>query len=265
MAFSSSLMSGEIVIRDDTPMEHVQPPPGRARGLRLGMRQTPFGAIPNAPPFPVASLIPRAEWQPRIEEMEATKTRLTDLTTAAGLKCKDQQQTNYCWINAPTYCHEVLRVSQNQAPIVFSPASCGARIKGFRNVGGFGEEAISYIAENGQVPVDKWPANAIDRQYDTPDNQALARKYRVTEWWELEPGNLDQLISCLLLRWPVAVGLGWWSHEVSFIDPVWVGGAVGVRFRNSWGMSWGSEGYSVLQGRKMLPDDAQVPRLATAA
>lgn len=265
MAFSSSISPREFVIDDSTDLVATRPPPGQSRGLRLGLRSTPFGAIPNAPPFPPELLIPRGEWQARIEEMEATKSRLSDVATQANLPCKDQNGTNYCWINAPTYCVELMRVVQNQAPVVLSPASAGARIKGYRNVGGWGEEGLSYIVENGLVPVEKWPANAIARQYNTAENVELAKRYRVTEWWELEPRNLDQLISCLLRRMPVAVGLNWWSHEVSYVDPLWKDNAIAIRHRNSWGMSWGDQGYGILQGNRMLPDDAVVPRVATAS
>lgn len=268
MAFASNIPAGTLIIDDGTPERVYMPPPGLSTGLRLGLRSTPFGAIPNAPPFPPDLVIPRADWPGWIQEAEETKTRLRDLAELAGLPCKDQNGTNYCWINAPTYCVELLRVAQNQPMVILSPASAGARIKNFRNVGGWGEEGLTFIVEDGLVPVDRWPANAISRKYATPENIELAKKYRVTEWTELRPRDLDQLISCVLRRIPVAVGYNWWSHEVTAVGAAWVDGAIALEIRNSWTMDWpteGAGGYGLLRGSKMLADDAVAPTSATAA
>lgn len=253
-----------FIIDDATPTDGLFPK-HRARGLDLSNRPDGFAYGGTAEPFPDELLVSRSEWQARIEEMQERKTRLSDRVDQAGLPCKDQQQTNYCWINAPTHCTEIVRSGQNQRPVILSPASAGAQITGYRNRGGWGKEGLEFIARSGLVPVEKWPANAIDRRYATPENLELALAYRVTEWWELEPRNLDHLISCLLRRIPVAVGYNWWGHEVTAYDPVWIDGAIGIRPRNSWGMGYGDRGYFVLQGNRMLPDDAVAPRVAIAS
>jgi hypothetical protein len=224
-----------------------------------------LGGIPRAPRFPAELLIPRSEWQERIKEKEERKTRLSDIADRAGLPCKDQSQTNYCWINAPTYALELIRILQNQPMVILSPASGGARIKQYQNVGGWGEEAIQFIAEHGLVPVELWPANAISRIYATAENIELARQYRCLEWMECSPRNDDELISCLLRGFPVPVGYNWWGHEVTAVDAVWLDGTHAIRIRNSWGMGWGSQGYGILQGAKMRADDAVSPRSAIAA
>lgn len=258
---TSELYPGEIVIDDDTP-EEVTHGTGFGRGLVKA-----DGYAGAADPFPPELLIPRSEWQARIAEMEAQKSRLSDLIVQAGLPCKDQQQTNYCWINAPTHCTEIVRVLMNEPTVILSPASAGAQIKNYRNEGGWGKEGLQWIVDHGLVPVEKWPANAIDRRYATPENKQLALDYRVTEWTELQPRNLDQLVSMLLRRIPVAIGLDWWSHEVTAVDPVWLNGAIAIRPRNSWGMDYpnpGAGGFFILQGSKMYPDDAVAPRVAVA-
>jgi hypothetical protein len=158
-----------------------------------------------------------------------------------------------------------VRHLQFEQHVVLSPASAGGPIKNFRNVGGWGKEGLEWIVENGLVPVDRWPANAIDRRLYTPENKELAKNYRVTEWWELEPRNLDHLVSCVLRGFPVAVGYTWWRHEVSGVDVVWQEGAVCLQIANSWGTNWGDRGYGLLCGRKMLPDDAVAPRQAVAS
>jgi hypothetical protein len=400
------------IINDSTGNDELFPR-HKGRGLDLSSRPRGFAYGGTAEPFPDSMLIPKSEWQSRIQEMEERKSRLSDLCRDAGLKCKDQQQTNYCvpagtmirmadgsakpiqdvkfsdevvtaegnvkkvtrtmdrytneplltpimwehshfhatgehpiltkrgyvrlidlktgdevasprwwmgrddngnpdhgterdetylwryvydvdskpfdghvfnleveddhsyvadglgvhncWVNAPTYCVEVVRTLENERPVVLSPASVGAQVTGYWNVGGWGKSALEWITQHGIVPADKWPPNAISRQYATDDNIKTAMDYRVDEWWELEPSNIEQLISALLRRFPVAVGLAWWSHEVSYIDACWVDGDIAIRFRNSWGMGYGTEGYGILQGRKILPDDAVCPRTTKAS
>ena len=260
MAFTSQLYPNEIIIDDATGTD-VTHDSKFGRGLieAVGYRGTP------AEPFPAELLIPRSEWEARIKEQEERKTRLSDLVNLAGLPCKNQESTSFCWINAPTHCTEIVRVKQNQPMVILSPASAGAQITNYRNVGGWGREGLEWIVNYGVCPVANWPANALDRKYATPENKEIAKFYQVTEWWDLEPGNLDQQISCLLLGLPIAVGQNYWSHEITQYEAIWLNGTVAIRGRNSWGMSWGDKGYFIQQGSKMRADDAVTPRVTIAA
>ena len=224
--------------------------------------EDPIGGFAKSFDIPI---IPRGEWDDRIEEIEKTRSRLSDLSYAAGLKCLDQNGTNYCWANGPVYCVEVVRVAMGLGVEYLSPASVAAPIKSYRNSGGWGSQALKYIIDKGIVPSKLWPPNAIDSDYYTTDNLEKAKNYIVTEWYDLESNNFDQLMTCLLLRIPVAVGYNWWSHEVSAIDPIALGGgAYGIRIRNSWGMGYGADGYAILGERKGTPDDAVAPRVAVS-
>ncbi len=267
MSFVSKLNPGERIYDEtnahllvgDPVIDGVQ----MSRGLQpRDLSHHPFGSMPFAESFPRELIIPRSEWPDRIAEMERTKSRISDICDQAGLPCKDQNGTNYCWINAPTHCVEIVRLVQGQPMVILSPASAGGPIKGFRNVGGWGTEGLEWIVENGVVPVDKWPANAIDRRYYTAENKEIARKYRIVEWWDI-PTTFDAMMSCLFRRIPVAIGLNWWSHEVTAVDPVKTGSnSFGARIRNSWGMNWEDRGYAVLSESKATPDDAVGPRSA---
>lgn len=269
MPYSSRIGRGELIINDATPEFAVVPPPGQSRGLFLAGRSTGFGAIREAPAFPRELLIDPSEYQARIQEMEQTQTRLSDIVKRSGLPCKNQEQTNYCWYNSPAYCQEVLRVKQGQRMVILSPASGAAKIKNYQNQGGWGQEAIEHMARVGLMPTDIWPANHWwDSRYDTPANRAIALKYRISEWWELRPRDIHEMFALLLRRIPLTCGYNWWGHQTTAEDPVWLDNAPAVRSRNSWGMQWpqpGANGWFILQGSRMLPDDCIAPRTALAA
>lgn len=265
MSFTSELYRNEFVINDDSSTnKYAVPGEGMGRGLILNRSSNGFEYGGLATPFPQELLIPRSEWQGMIQEQEEQKSRISDYITRWKLPHKDQATTNYCWINAPVHCLETLRVVQDQLMVILSPASVGAKIKNYRNVGGWGKEGLEGIIKFGCVPVTKWPANAIDKRYDTAENREEALLYRVKDWYECIPRNLDQMVSLLLRRKPGAAGLNWWSHEVMYAECVWLDGQIAIRFRNSW-RGYGDNGFAILQGSKMYADDLVFPSTALAA
>ena len=145
------------------------------------------------------------------------------------------------------------------------PASAGAPIKNFRSVGGWGREALEWIVQYGLVPVDKWPANAIDRRYYTDENRAIALNYRVDEWYVLKNRSLEEQVSAILRGFVLAVGFNWWGHEVTAADVDWIDGEVVTVIANSWGPTWQDQGWGILQGNRQLSDDTVCPRTALAA
>lgn len=260
----SVLYPNERIIDDSIPDAQLTPA-GFSTGYR-GMFRSSQSAADTADAFPSELVYPESEWQARAQELESQKSRLSDIAVAAGVPVLDQQSTNYCWCFGPVGALMFVRAVMGQPMVALSPASVGGPITNFRNVGGWGEDALQWMAEHGVVPSAPWPATAIDKRYWTQANQALAKDYRVTEWWRLQPRNLGQLVSCLLRRIPVAVGYNWWGHEVLACDVVYTNGKIGIRIRNSWGDVPGyPNGFAILQGNKMLPDDAVAPRQAVAS
>jgi hypothetical protein len=252
MAWTSRLATGEIIIDDSNA--HIYAPPvdpvvaGEVKsrgytGRPPGVRAAQYGATD----FPRELIVPRSEWEARVKEMEESGSLLSQLEDAAGLSVLDQNGTNYCWVNAPTHCLELLRVRQGEPMVRLSPASAGAVITGYRNQGGMGPQSL-------------WPPNAIDRKYDTPESKKAREAFKVVEWWDLPTGDFDALFSALLMGLPVCLGLDWWGHEITVVDPVVISpGKYGVRIDNSWGVSWQTNGRGILAENKARGDQ-QCPR-----
>jgi len=255
-------MTALHVIDDSTPdseLFHL----GKGRGLDLSDRPRGAGYGGVANPFPPGLSIPRADWQAMIAEAEQLGTRIPDLCDRAGLTVRDQKRTNYCWINATTHCTEIRRMLQNEPRVPLSAASAGAQITDYRNangdpagVGGWGKPGLEWIVAHGIVPTSLWPNNTIDPKYATAAALAEARKYRPIDWYELEPGNIDQVVSLVLRGIPVAVGYDWWGHEVTIVAGKWLDGDIALEFDNSWGLGYGTNGRGVLQGHRMYPADS---------
>lgn len=249
-----------MLIDDSTPMDLLLPSDlGRGRDL-MGRAPTELASV--ADPFPASWLIPRSEWQARIEERQRLGVSIKSFMLAMGISVLNQQMTNFCWANAPTFATMVVRALQGQAPVRLSPASVACPLTNYRNVGGWGKDALQRISDVGVMPQNIWPANAIDRRYDTPGNWSFAAKYRVPRWITAE--TLDQVISLVLRGFPVPVGYNWWSHEVCAVDVGWRDGAPTLIIANSWDVTWGDQGYGELQGNRMVPDDAVCPLVARA-
>lgn len=266
MGFTSNIGNCPIIDDDNfgkyVDDADIDPEKGRGR-IPRDYAKEPYASNPFAGPLKLP-LIDPDDYDRRIREQEETKSSLYHLAKLKGWKVKNQARTNYCWINAPTACVELLRIKQGLDYVSLSPASAGAKITNFKNVGGWGTRGVEYVVDEGLVPTPNWPDNAIDRKYDTPENNALRARYQVDEWWDMRPRNMQELYTCLLNNVPVAIGLNWWGHEVTAIQMVKIGNKTyAIRIANSWGETWGEDGYGILSGSKQVADDQVCPASVT--
>lgn len=261
MAYESDLRGRTII--DDGNYRQYAASSATPDGLSRGYIPRDYAAFPEgvfAAPFPLPT-IPRSEWRDRIEQMDREERWPKHHKQRAGFPSLDQNGTNYCWINAPVQCIHYVRAMQGEPHVALSPASVGAKIKNYKNVGGWGSQGLQYMTEHGVAPVELWPANAIERKYDNEASRAARVQYVVDEWWELKDRSFEQLMTCLLLGYPVAIGLNWWGHEVTACAAAVRGGDYLVDIDNSWGEDWEQGGHALLSESKATPDDAVAPRV----
>jgi hypothetical protein len=229
-------------------------------------RIAPVGSLTfaSAATFP---LIPRAEWGPRIAEMTANKSRLSDLVKRAGIKSFNQSSTNYCHANSPALAIMALRETQGQPLVLLSPASVGGPITNFKNEGAFIVDDLRQITTGGCASQEFVPPNQIGLSGFKAGWKEDALKYRVEEWWDLGSRNstmFDRCMTLALSRIPICVAYNWWGHAVTIIDPYQdANGNFGFRERNSWGDEWptaNAGGWFILMEGKGTPDEAYAPR-----
>lgn len=257
-----------LVINDDNWEGQLQDN-GWSRGYEQRDRQSwPVASAPRSKAFDIP-LIPRSEWDARIDEMDRTQSSLRHILERNGIDSRDQNGCNYCWTEGVCTAITAIRAAQGQPYVEFSTASVAAPIKGYRNNGGWGGEALEYIVENGISAAQYWPSNTISSRFDNEQSRANRKLHKITEWYDIDCSDesvFDAVMTCLLLRLPVAVGYDWWRHEVCALFPVKLGGGkYGIGCRNSWGDSYGDQGFFVLEGRKAIPSDAVVPIVFTGA
>lgn len=244
-------------IIDDTNWQQFINPVVNGETMRCARIPRDMSAHPQsfqAAPLLTVKPLSDQELKEIIAERKAKRATTRDLMQYMGVKIKNQSSTNYCWIHAVTRLLEATRAAQGQSYVSLSPSSAGAIIKNFRNVGGYGLEAIEFLAQTGPCPTSMWPDAAIDRRYKTAASDAARAQYRADEFGQLATGDLDQLNTWLVKYGPAAVGLSWWGHEVLIEDLDWDDRKGWLyQFANSWGQ-WGDNGYGVLVPSKARGD-----------
>lgn len=274
-------LSRDYVIRDDGQPTRL--PANVSTGLVYrDLTQFPPGCYAAARSvaevrFP---LIPREEWPERIKDMEANKSRLSDIRNRANggqpIPSYDQNGQGFCWTYSTVGTATLLRAVANLPYVRLSAHSVACKIKDFKDEGGWAALSLDFIAKNGIVPASIWPEKAMDRKYDTPEAWEAAKEFAVTEQWvDFDVAvydrnfTFDQLATCLLSRIPVACDRYHWSHSTCSMDLVEVDPRRqlsdirrwGVRDWNSWTDGYGQNGTVVLVGKKAVPDGAVCPRV----
>ena len=272
--------------------------PARPDGMK-GCIPRDFSVQPRKMQAVNFPLIPESEYSPRIKEMEATKSRLSDIRMAGDngsmIRSYDQNGQGFCWAYSTTAAVTLLRAKANAPHVRLSAHAVACKIKGFQDEGGWGAQSMEFVGVHGVPSEAAWPAKSMDPRLDNPATWADAARHKISEGWADLDSQVwdrqmafDQVATLLLSRVPVVGDFHFWSHSVCLMDLVdlsgsqlrddsgklaglpamlaafEVTGGFGPRLWNSWSDAWGSNGTAVLSGSKAIPDAAVAPLVTDA-
>jgi hypothetical protein len=228
-----------------------------------GYQPRDFDRFPLGYASPVfeAATIPRAEWTERAEALEVAKATPEHVCAHAGVPILNQSRRPYCWCYGAMGLVMAGYASAGLPVPHLSATSLAAKIKNYRDVGGWAGEAIEGNQRFGVSTIDFWPEAALDRRYDTPEQRENAALHKATEWAELRANSFDHVATALLRGFAVSLGLNWWGHLVYATKLLVISrNRFGVLIRNSWGTDWENGGRGVLEESKATPAEAFIVR-----
>jgi hypothetical protein len=270
-----------FLIDDSTPKDLYMNPvvDGERKGsgydpsqVVRGMFRPLFGDAPGQ-----MKVIPRNEWDARIEELERTKSSLAHLREYAAngqrMPCLDQNGQGYCWAYSTTRCVQYLRALSRMPYKRLSAHAIGCMVKGFQDEGGWCGLSAKFLRERGVPDVEHWPEKSMSRSNDNPEVWENAAGNVVTEEWcdaAVHPSDtdltFDQIATCLLTLTPVAADFLHMGHSVNLKRLVRVeAGSYGFDGDNSYTDNWGENGAFVLRGSKAIADGAVALRVSKGA
>ena len=268
-------MSDMIAINDANYKHHLGPIAHHPTGLiPRDYNACPVGYLgATARPFDLP-LIPRSLWKRWLAGQKSAHAQLSDFRERGmfgqRIPARDQDGKGYCWAHSPTSACLLMRAAQNQPYLDFSAFAVACLIKNYRDEGGWGSQALEWIAANGIPTSETWPQQSMSPGNDTPAMRHEAAQNKISEWMDGEPRNIDQLVTCLLLNIPVVSDFNWWGHSVCSmdlleVDPDYLPHSLKTLILNSWGDSWSQNGAGILEGSYCIPDGMIMPRVIHAS
>lgn len=276
-AFGSS-QHGLFVIDDSTPNDKLYAPvvDGEVKGHGYAPRD--YRTYPKEmfdPPSDMP-LIPRSEWDARIDEQEERQSSLEHIRLTGNngqpIPSLDQNGQGFCWAYSTTMAVMLLRAVMNQPYVRLSAHAVACKIKNFRDEGGWCGLSAKFHREVGCPSVALWPEKSMSRANDRPEVWANASQHKVSEEWvdlrrEVYDQQLtvDQIATCLLSNIPVALDYDEWGHSICGIRWVRIErGVYGPKILNSWTDGWGDRGMGIIQ-RGWTVDSAVALRVTGAS
>lgn len=227
--------------------------------------ESPLGSCDAARPFALPSI---ADPEKRLADLIGARAQLSDARMRGNfgrpIPSRDQGQSSFCWAHSTVGALLLARARQNLPYADLSAYAIACIIKNFQNMGGYGLQSLKWVAEFGCPTSDLWPQKSMNHANVNPLMFANALNNRIAQWYDLEPRNKSQLITCLLLGIPVVCDFHWWGHSVVASDLVSLN-PFRIRIWNSWGDKWSKMGMGILEGAKAIPDAMCAPAIITAS
>ena len=155
--------------------------------------------------------IPRSDWAAIIEEKWANESWPM---CYRDFKCRSQDKTSSCWAQAACSAVDIKRRQQGMPHNETSAISISAYVTGFRDVGGWSQDAVEELVKTGACNSKLWPNSNYSRSYDNAESKADRINRKIIEWADVPANDLGYLFTFLAAGFPCPVGYNRWSHAV---------------------------------------------------
>lgn len=180
-----------------------------------------------------------------------------------------------CWCYGVTHAVMIVRMMANHPFERLSPYSAACIIKNFKNVGGWGSQALTQIVKEGLATEFYWPmetpsmsqseceaanmrAISQGRQY-LESSRVDAAKHKVEEFYDIPDRDWLGKMSCIAHRFPVSCGYNWMGHQMCTVGgEVLPSGEIVCIEMDHYGKA-GVPNYRTFTQSRGTPDDATVP------
>jgi hypothetical protein len=256
-----------LVINDDNYKQfigdgHQVDFDGHTRLLTARPRITPFGCYRNIPAAKPELLIPRSKWDEIIAKKDEEKSWLSDYILPeeqiAITKAEDQNGRSLCWSYDVTINAIINRLKQGFPLVLLAAESVAGPITNWSDEGGWPETAMQRFISNGACPqsfLDK--PNSLSPSRWKSGWETACSEYKITEWIDLDFAGktFDALVSAAMWGISCSTTYSWWQHAIANALRVRkVGRKYQVMAWNSWGLSYGTNGWFYLEEGKGTPD-----------
>lgn len=214
--------------------------------------------------------VPKAEWDERIAEQDREQASLFHVVQRGNygqpIPGLNQGQYGFCWGHSTAHA---IMAARARANLPYTPLSAFGLVhladpaRAQNNRGGWCGLSAEAARTKGIPTQEAYPQGRVLASV-SQEILDVALKFRVTEdfvdltkpvWYQSL--TFDKVASCLLTGRPCPVDFNWWGHSVCAVKLVRVeAGSYGLLIWNSWGPSWGENGFGILRGSKAIPDGA---------
>ena len=219
------------------------------------------------------AIYPRKDWVELIELQKKNRTSPMDIHKGNNIPVESQGRYGYCWMYGSVACITNRYAAQGIDPVPnLNPHSTAAMGKRYRNQGGYGIEATSFVQQRGIATYDTWPQYSNNRSLETdPKVIADCKKHKLVTFEELPRNDFDAVMSALIDPIdpsPATLAFSWWRHLVAGLCGLYRGSGRsiewGLGFVNSWGTKWGDKGYGTVWNSKAKPFESVAVRSVKA-